>query len=389
MAVSAVLNALWDLRAKREGKPLWKLLRRPEPGTDRRHRRLQAHQRRAHPRGGPRPAPPKRRRARRARGATESRRLSGLHDHPRLARIHRREAGPSLPRGRRRRLRPDQAQGRCQSGRGRPPTRCRSRGSRPGHQAGDRRQPALGRQRGDRAGSTRSPRSSRTGSRNPPVPTTCSGTPTVRKGVAPVKVATGEHVQNRVMFKQLFQAGAVDVAQIDACRVGGVNENIAILLMAAKYGDPGLPARRRCGAVRAGAAPLDVRLRGRLGHLGGPPHRVRRPPSRALPRPRGDRVGPLRGSRRPRLQRPDARRDADALRLPRTDRCGRATRRQGVTTDARGLLHRVTGRSRSPTQSSRSLRPGRCRWRSPSPASAAPTCTSWPATWTTASAAQA
>jgi L-fuconate dehydratase len=54
-------------------------------------------------------------------------------------------------------------------------------------------------------------------------------------------VATGEHVQNRVVFKQLFQAGAVDVAQIDACRVGGVNENIAILLMAAKYGIPVCP----------------------------------------------------------------------------------------------------------------------------------------------------
>jgi L-fuconate dehydratase len=54
--------------------------------------------------------------------------------------------------------------------------------------------------------------------------------------IAPIKVATGEHVQNAVMFKQLFQARAFDVCQIDACRVGGVNENIAILLMAAKFG---------------------------------------------------------------------------------------------------------------------------------------------------------
>jgi L-fuconate dehydratase len=67
------------------------------------------------------------------------------------------------------------------------------------------------------------------------------GHATVRKGVAPVKVATGEHAQNRVTFKQLFQAGAIDVAQIDACRVGGVNENVAILLMAAKYGIPVCP----------------------------------------------------------------------------------------------------------------------------------------------------
>jgi L-fuconate dehydratase len=75
----------------------------------------------------------------------------------------------------------------------------------------------------------------------PTSPDDVLGHATVRKGVAPVKVATGEHVQNRVVFKQLFQAGAIDVAQIDACRVGGVNENIAILLMAAKYGIPVCP----------------------------------------------------------------------------------------------------------------------------------------------------
>jgi L-fuconate dehydratase len=49
-------------------------------------------------------------------------------------------------------------------------------------------------------------------------------------------VSTGEHTHNRVMFKQLFQAQAVDLVQIDAARVGGVNENLAILLLAAKYG---------------------------------------------------------------------------------------------------------------------------------------------------------
>jgi L-fuconate dehydratase len=59
--------------------------------------------------------------------------------------------------------------------------------------------------------------------------------------LAPIKIATGEHVQNRVVFKQLLQAGAVDVVQIDACRVGGVNENIAILLLAAKFGVPVCP----------------------------------------------------------------------------------------------------------------------------------------------------
>jgi L-fuconate dehydratase len=63
----------------------------------------------------------------------------------------------------------------------------------------------------------------------------------IREAVAPIRVATGEHVQNRVIFKQLFQAGAIDVCQIDACRVAGVNEVLAIVLMAAKFGVPVCP----------------------------------------------------------------------------------------------------------------------------------------------------
>ncbi len=63
----------------------------------------------------------------------------------------------------------------------------------------------------------------------------------IRQAVHPVRVATGEHVQNRVIFKQLLQAQAIDVVQIDACRVGGVNENLAILLLAAKFGVPVCP----------------------------------------------------------------------------------------------------------------------------------------------------
>jgi L-fuconate dehydratase len=75
----------------------------------------------------------------------------------------------------------------------------------------------------------------------PTSPDDILGHAAIRKAVAPVKVATGEHVQNRVVFKQLLQAGAVDVVQIDACRVGGVPENVAILLMAAKFGVPVCP----------------------------------------------------------------------------------------------------------------------------------------------------
>jgi L-fuconate dehydratase len=63
----------------------------------------------------------------------------------------------------------------------------------------------------------------------------------IRREVAPIRVATGEHVQNRVIFKQLFQAHAIDVCQLDACRLGGVNEAVAVLLLAAKFGVPVCP----------------------------------------------------------------------------------------------------------------------------------------------------
>ncbi|WP_328834859.1 L-fuconate dehydratase [Streptomyces europaeiscabiei] len=75
----------------------------------------------------------------------------------------------------------------------------------------------------------------------PTSPDDILGHASVRRAVAPVKVATGEHVQNRIVFKQLLQAGAIDVLQIDAARVGGVNENLAILLLAAKFGVPVCP----------------------------------------------------------------------------------------------------------------------------------------------------
>jgi L-fuconate dehydratase len=63
----------------------------------------------------------------------------------------------------------------------------------------------------------------------------------IAREIAPIKVATGEHVQNRVIFKQLFQAQAIHYCQVDACRTGGVNEVLAILLMAAKFGIPVCP----------------------------------------------------------------------------------------------------------------------------------------------------
>jgi L-fuconate dehydratase len=63
----------------------------------------------------------------------------------------------------------------------------------------------------------------------------------IRAGIAPIKVATGEMCQNRILFKQFIMSYAIDVVQIDACRLGGVNEVLAVLLMAAKYDLPVWP----------------------------------------------------------------------------------------------------------------------------------------------------
>jgi L-fuconate dehydratase len=63
----------------------------------------------------------------------------------------------------------------------------------------------------------------------------------IREAVAPIGVATGEHVQNRVVFKQLFQLEAIDFCQVDCCRLAGVNEVLAVLLLAAKFGIPVCP----------------------------------------------------------------------------------------------------------------------------------------------------
>lgn len=70
----------------------------------------------------------------------------------------------------------------------------------------------------------------------PTSPDDILGHAAIARGVAPIPVATGEHVQNRVVFKQMLQADSLQVLQIDAARVAGVNENIAILLLAAKFG---------------------------------------------------------------------------------------------------------------------------------------------------------
>ena len=75
----------------------------------------------------------------------------------------------------------------------------------------------------------------------PTSPDDVAGHRKIRAAIGPVKVATGEMCQNRIMFKQFIMAGAIDIVQIDSCRIGGLNEILAVMLMAAKYDLPVCP----------------------------------------------------------------------------------------------------------------------------------------------------
>jgi len=77
----------------------------------------------------------------------------------------------------------------------------------------------------------------------PTAPDDILGHAAIRKGLKPhgIGVATGEHAHNRMVFKQLLQADAIDVVQIDSCRLAGVSEVLSVLLMAAKFGVPVCP----------------------------------------------------------------------------------------------------------------------------------------------------
>ena len=75
----------------------------------------------------------------------------------------------------------------------------------------------------------------------PTSPDDVLGHAAIARALEPIGVATGEHCQNRVIFKQLMQAGAIKFCQIDSCRLGGVNEILSVLLMAAKFGIPVCP----------------------------------------------------------------------------------------------------------------------------------------------------
>jgi L-fuconate dehydratase len=75
----------------------------------------------------------------------------------------------------------------------------------------------------------------------PTSPDDILGHAAIRRAIAPIGVATGEHAANRVIFKQLMQAGAIDFCQFDNCRLGGLSEALAVLLLAAKFGVPVCP----------------------------------------------------------------------------------------------------------------------------------------------------
>ena len=75
----------------------------------------------------------------------------------------------------------------------------------------------------------------------PTSPDDVAGHRKIRAGIGAVKVATGEMCQNRIMFKQFIAEGAIDIVQIDSCRMGGLNEVLAVLLIAAKYDLPVWP----------------------------------------------------------------------------------------------------------------------------------------------------
>ncbi|MBA8817163.1 L-fuconate dehydratase [Microbacterium halimionae] len=85
----------------------------------------------------------------------------------------------------------------------------------------------------------------------PTSPDDILGHAAISRAIAPIRVATGEHAQNRVIFKQMLQAQAMQVMQVDATRVGGVNENIAHLLLARRFNIPVCPHAGGVGLCEA------------------------------------------------------------------------------------------------------------------------------------------
>ncbi len=112
----------------------------------------------------------------------------------------------------------------------------------------------------------------------PTSPDDILGHAAISRAVRPIRVASGEHAHNRVMFKQFLQARALDVVQVDACRLGGLSEAITVLLLAAKFGIPVCPHAGGVGLCEVGqhisiidalcvSGSLDGRMLEHAGHL--------------------------------------------------------------------------------------------------------------------------
>lgn len=254
-------------------------------------RRLPLPQRRPHPRRGAGDPAGRRTGPGRARRTAARRGVPGVHHLARLAGLQRRQAGQAGQGGRRRRLHPDQAEGRRQPPGRRPQNGPGPRRRRTRHPDRRRRQPALGRPgRGrvdDRARAVRPAldRGAHQPRRHP--------RPRRRPGRS---AGQGRHRRTR------RQPGRVQAAAPGRGRRLRPDRRGPGRGRQREPGDPaarrevrrtGLPARGRGRTLRAGAAPLDVRLRGGLRQLGQPRDRVRRPSPRALRRPHRDRGRPL------------------------------------------------------------------------------------------------
>ena len=240
LATAALVNAVWDLYAKLEGKPLWKLLSDLSPDEivaciDFRYIDDAL-------------SPTEAREILVRNAATRAERerfveASGFPAYTTSAGwigYSEDDAAAARPRRSGRRVHPPEAEGRRRPRHRPPPRSNRARGDGPGAPPVARREPGLERRRGDRRVQELA-QFDPWWIEEPTSPDDVLAHARIRQEIAPIRVATGEHIQNRVIFKQLFQAGAIDVCQIDACRVGGVNEALSILLLAAKFDVPVCP----------------------------------------------------------------------------------------------------------------------------------------------------
>ena len=195
---------------------------------------------------------------------------------------------PPVPRGARRRLDALQGEGRRRAG-GRSRAACALVREEIGpiSTADDRRQPALGRRTRRSSACARWRDFNLWWIEEPTSPDDVLGHATIASGRAAGSASRpASTAPTAIIFKQLLQAEAIDFCQIDSCRLGGVNENLAVILMAAKFGVPVCPHAGGVGLCELRAAPVDVRLHRGLGTHGRPRHRIRRSPARALRRSR-------------------------------------------------------------------------------------------------------